>query len=337
MAKAKENPVIKLKKQIQSGEFAKLYLFFGEETYLRDYYIGKVFDAVPDNGFAEFNHIRIDGREASLSEIDDALESFPMMAEKRIVMISDSGVFKKANEEQKEFYLSRLARLADDTLLIFCENEVDKRSALYKAAGKYGEVIEFEQLGEAEAVTWLMREANEMGCSISKDTAQYFVGIAEPSLGALKNELEKCAGYCSGEITRSDVDRLVSKSLQMRVFDLCDCMMERNADKALALLAGLKTVRESPFAILYVLFSTFDKMLHAKLMEANGERTGEIASKLKLPPFVAGKYLKGAKKFSVDELSRLIIQVSETDLAIKQGKTDDWAALEDYIYGYFAK
>lgn len=327
---AKENPLIKLKKDLKEENYEKLYVFFGEEVYLKELYIKKLLDIVPDDGFEEFNKIIIDARESSLEAVDDALRSFPMMSDKKIVLIENSGIFKGASQEVKDFYTKVFSSLAEDTILIFSEGEVDKRSVLYKAASRVGSVIEFAPLSHIDLVAFVQRETVAMGAKIQKDVAEYLVNIADTDLSSIKNEILKLVSNCK-EITKTDVDRLVSKSLQIRVFDLCDFLIERKTEKVLQMVEDLKTVKESPFKLLYILFGTFDKMLKAKLSEDEGIPYGQIVSELGVAPFIAKKYINGAKGFSVDELALMVARVAETDLLIKQGKVDEWTAFEDYI------
>lgn len=331
---AKENPLIKLKKDLKENTLERLYVFFGEEVYLKELYIKKLLATVPDDGFEEFNKIIIDGRESDMFKVSEALESFPMMSDKKIVLIENSGIFKSPNQDEKDFYGKVFSSLADDTVLIFSETEIDKRSSLFKSASKAGSVIEFELLSHTDLVAFVQREVMGLGSKIQKDVAEYLVDISDSGLSGLKNEILKLVSNCSDEITKTDIDRLASKSLQIQVFELCDLLMEKKTDKVLQMIEDLKTVKESPFKLLYILFGTFDKMLKAKLMTNEGILYQEITSSLGVPPFIAKKYINGAKGFSEDELIFMTKSVAETDLAIKQGKVDEWTAFENYINSF---
>ncbi len=327
----KENPLIKLKKDLKENNLNRLYLFFGDEVYLKELYTKKILATIPDDGFEEFNKIIIDGKESDMFAVGEALESFPMMSDKKIVLIENSGIFKSPNQETKDFYSKVFGNLAEDTVLIFSETEVDKRSSLFKSAQKNGCVIEFELLSEADLIAFVQREVMASGKKIQKDVAEYLVNIGEGSLSSLKNEILKLTNACEGEITKTDVDRLASKSFQIRVFELCDLLMARKNDEALQMMEDLKTVKESPFKLIYILFGAFDKMLKAQLMQKEGMAYQDIIKELGVPPFIAKKYINGAKGFSEDELILMVKKVAEIDLLIKQGRTDDWSAFENYV------
>ena len=143
MAAKKSSGVEELRLQLKNGELKKLYLFFGEEEYIREEYVKKVVDMMPEDPFAEFNTVKIEGMITDIDELDTILENFPMMAEKKTIIIRDSGIFKSATEEMKQVWSAKLENLADYVVLIFSEKEVDKRGVLYKAAAKHGLVAEF--------------------------------------------------------------------------------------------------------------------------------------------------------------------------------------------------
>lgn len=336
MAVKKNEDLLKLKKQLKEGKLSPLYVFYGEEDFLRDMYVKRVTDCVPDGGFSEFNHIKLDGADVSFSEYDDAWESFPMMTDKKLIHIKDSGIFSSkrssggpSTEEKKEFWLEKFKRISDDTVVIFDEASVDKRSALYKAAVKAGVAVEFSYMSDADLVTWVVKQCLNAKKRMSKENAYYLITLCDPGLNNINNELNKLLDFCDEEIYKSDIDRVVSKSMQVIVFELTDAIMTGNTTKAMSTLSNLKTVRENAFTLLYLMFASFEKMLHAKLMR--GASQSEIAVELGVSPYIARKYIDGARGFDEDTLTWMVRRVAEIDLDIKEGRVMDWAALEQYV------
>jgi DNA polymerase-3 subunit delta len=336
MASKKNDDLLKLKKQLKDGVLSPLYVFYGEEDFLREMYVDRVTACVPDGGFPEFNHIKLDGADVPFSEYDDAWESFPMMTDKKLIHIKDSGIFSSkrttggpSTEEKKDFWLEKFKRISNDTVVVFDESSVDKRSALYKAAVKAGTAVEFAYLSDADLVTWVVKQCLNAKKRMSKENAYYLITLCDSGLNNINNELQKLLDFCDEEIYKSDIDRVVSKSMQVIVFELTDAIMAGNTRKAMSTLTDLKTVRENAFTLLYLLFSSFEKMLHVKVM--SGVSRSEAASELGVAPFIAGKYIDGAKGFSEDALTWMVRRIAEIDLAVKEGRTEDWAALEQYV------
>lgn len=328
---AKENEFITLKKQIKEKKPSNLYLFFGDEIYVKNVYVKKIKELIDDGGFPEFNHILIDDRSAGFDAIDDAIESFPMMAEQKLIIIKNSGIFAKANEETKEYWTNRLNKLPEHVTLLFDETDVDKRSSLYKVISKSGLAVEFEYLSETDMVLWIEREVKQYSKTITRNNAQFMAGICDKGLSYVKHELDKLISFCDKEITQSDIDRLVAKSLDIRVFELTDAIMTRDANTAVTLINDLKTVKESAFKILYLISGTFDKMLRSKLMLSQGGTINEIAEKTGLRPFIVKKYIEKGRNFNENYLINRIMRVADIDLSIKEGSINEWTALEQYI------
>ena len=55
----------KLKSDLSAGNIGQVYIFYGEERYLREYYLGEIKKKLVPAGFEEFNYHR-------LSDADDA-------------------------------------------------------------------------------------------------------------------------------------------------------------------------------------------------------------------------------------------------------------------------
>lgn len=334
MAAKKANGIEELKKQIKDDALSKLYLFYGEEDYLKEYYIEKIKEKVPHNGFPEFNHIIINGK-VPFSDYDDAWESFPMMSDRKLIIIKDSEITKSgrgeySTEEKKAFWSEKLNRLSDDTVVIFNDASADKRSTLYKEISKKGTVIEFSYMSDTDLVSYVIRETLDKKKKISKENAAYLVSRVDPGLSNLLNELNKLFDFCGEEILRSDIERVVSKSLNVITFDLTEAIMKGDAKSAMSVLNDIKTnTNDSSFAILYLMFATFEKILHAKLLA--GKSNSEIASEISVAPFFVKKYIDSANAFSLDSLVKIVNRVSEIDFDIKEGKINEWTALYEYV------
>lgn len=328
---AKDDSFLTLKKQLKEKNTGNLYLFFGEEVFIRDMYLEHMKKLVPDNDFSDFNNIILDGKDLTQGKADDTINSFPVMAEKKIIIIKNSGIFKACPEDSKAFWEETLSLIPDYVLLIFVEDEINKKNVLFKAVSKYGLCVNFEYQKDYEIIPWVIREAKKAGKKMSKDAAELLVSLCDPGLINIKNELDKLISYAGEEIYRSDIEKVVSRPMSLAIFEITDAIAEKNADKALSMIMRLKENKESAFNIIYLLSSSFDKMLNAKLMLENGATYDMIASNMKLSPFIAKKYIASSKNFSQEFLMDRIIKTAKIDLAIKQGELEEWTALFSYV------
>lgn len=339
---AKKNDIIELKQQLDEKKLQKLYVFYGDEEYLKEHYIKKIEELVPDCDLEEFNRIRLEGV-YDYGAYDDAFEGMPMMTDKRTLLIRDSNIFTTRRsgaivpptESQKAFWEDKFKRLSDDTVVIFCEKNVDARSALFKAASKAGFAVKCDFMPDNELASWAVRSVTRAGKKMDSAVASYLVSIIDPGLNSLRNELDKLINFCDDVIYKSDVERVVSKSTAVVVFDIIDGITEGNAQKVFGVIDNLKTQKESAFGMLYLIYSNVEKMLRLKLMRVTNRN--DAAKVLGGSPWMAGRYLENSQKFDLDKLTRMVTRVPEIDFEIKNGRVSEWQALETYIFEVMMK
>ncbi len=283
MAKNEGKELIDLRKQIKDNALKSVYVFWGEEDYLRELYIKRITDSVGDSGYPEFNRIVFE-EGTPIEEVGAALDMFPFMAERRTIVIKNSGWLsakrREASADIKDFWVRELERLSDDTILIFDEIEVDKRSAVYKAAVKKGFAAEFKYMSDTDMTDFVVRELMKRKRKINRTDAAYMVDVCQKGMSSLMREIEKLCAYCRENVLRGDIDRVAAKSMEVRVFDITDGIMNKNINQALKALESMKTSNENPFGILYLLYGGFEKMLLAKLLKERRTPYPEIIRQL---------------------------------------------------------
>ncbi len=336
---AGNSQLIQLKKELRAKKLHNIYLFYGEEAYLREKYLHDLMALIPDGGFPEFNRVTFVNRSFTRDDVSDAVESFPMMSEKKLIYFNDSHLFitkddavaKKPDEDEKVFWKNILKSPPADTIIIFNETSVDKKSAIYKAVAKSGFVIEFSYMQERDLTEWTLKQCLDAKVKLKKENAQLLVSLCDSGLSNIKNELDKLFSYCKDEITRNDIERVVSKPLQYRIFDLTDGILNGSTLSVLTVLNDLKTQNEPSFGTLYLLYSTFNRILKAQALKSAGKTYAEITSELGCHRFVAEKSIGYAQKIPSQVLIQLVSRVSDIDMEIKEGTVSDRDALEKYV------
>ena len=72
-------------------------------------------------------------------------------------------------------------------------------------------------------------------------------------------------------------------------------------------------------------------------MVQEGAGKSEIASFFKVPPFIAEKIIRQAGRFNMDNLRKAVETGLELDLAVKNGRLKDKAAIELFITSLLAQ
>ena len=132
-----------LNEDLKTGNIKQAYLLYGEEAYLKKQYRDRLTKAVLPEGDT-VNYAHYEGKGINVPEIIDLAETMPFFAERRLIVVENSGFFKNAAPELADY----IKTMPDTACFIFVENEVDKRNRLYKAVKDKGRVVELGRQDE---------------------------------------------------------------------------------------------------------------------------------------------------------------------------------------------
>ena len=155
---------------IKQNKFKQTYLLYGDERYLRRQYREKLRQALCADGDTMNVHV-YEGKGINLGEIIDLAETLPFLAERRVIFLSDSGLFKSGGEKMAEY----LAAPCESTFFVFSESAVDKRSKLYKTIQSKGYAAEFTSQDENTLKRWIGSTLAKDGKKITESTVQLII------------------------------------------------------------------------------------------------------------------------------------------------------------------
>ena len=309
-----------LKEQIQKGQIGSLYLFYGEERFLIQLYEQRIKKALllPED---EMMNLDVLQSPQDPLMVRTSIETLPFMAERRVVIIKESGAF-----ELKAGKLSELSELMQDvpetTTVVWIESKVDKRSKLFKSVQKAGYVVEFKRLGEGELLTWIGQELKRKGIQMDRNTASYFLSLTGNDMVRIQMEMEKLSSYVKerGLITREDVDSIVSVTIENSIFKLTDHLGNQQPAAAYRIYRQLLEDNEPVQRIFFMMIRQFRLLYKASLMQ--GADRSAIAKELGVPSFAAGNYQNQSRRFGEKRLKELLNKLLELDVATKTGELD---------------
>ena len=120
----------KLKKDIKEGTIGTLYVFHGEEAYLRDFYLGQLKKKLLPAGMEEFNLHTLSGKEFDVKTLAQLVDCLPMMSERTLIVVNDYDIYKG----DKDALAAVLRELPDYVCLVFVydliEYKADARTKL---------------------------------------------------------------------------------------------------------------------------------------------------------------------------------------------------------------
>lgn len=319
---------------IKNNSFKQIYLLYGEEAYLKNQYRGKLLSALVPEGDTMNLNIYEDS-DVPVKEIIDLAETMPFFAEHRVIVMNNSGLFKKGGEELAEY----LGTMPETTMFLFTEKEVDKRSKIFKTVRERGRVVEFPVQDEETLQKWILGMLKKENKSITKQTMLFFLEKTGTDMENICRELEKLICYTMGRdvITSEDVAAVCTTRITSQIFDMVGAVADKKQKRALELYYDLLTLKEPPMRILFLIARQFNLLLQVKELKQKGADQRQIGEKVGLPPFIAGKYVAQAAGFSKEELRRALDECIDSEEAVKTGRMNDVMSVEILIVKYSSK
>lgn len=336
-------PLIKesdLKKQIKAKQFGKLFFLFGEEKYLVKFYTEQLAEKIMGKSPSDFNLQVFHGADSTVDEIAEAVEALPVLAEKKCVVVNDLDV--EALNAQSISKLNELVSdLPDTSVLLISLPTLSievKKSAKWKnfisLAQKLGIVAELEKRETSVLEKQISDSASKRGCVLSLINAGHVIQLCGDDLLTLNNELEKLCAYAAGrEITRQDIETVVTKNLETTVFLLAKALLAREYDNVYRQLDQLFYQREEPVAVLAVLSSAYVDMYRVKAILESGEQAAGLTKNFdyKNKEFRIRNAERDCRRISIEVLRESINILLETDIRLKSSRMDKHIIMEEMV------
>lgn len=332
-----------LKKNLGSGNFSRLYCFYGEEKYLIKHYTSLAIKKIIDPSFSDFNLHTYDGKNLDFDDVSQAAEALPMMSEYSLILIKDLPL-DTLNADSSDKFLKLISDIPESTVILISQTSIDvnlksgKGKKILNEIDKYGISVSFDHAGFNQLIKLIEKGAQSRGCSVLSSNARYLLTLIGDDMTVIINELDKlCAFRKEGEITRNDIDTLAVKTVQARVFDLVKALTSGNCDLAMGILDTLIAMKEEPINILGALITPYVDMYRAKVYVNGGLRAEDAAKDFnyKNKEFRLTSGAKSASRFSVDQLRKFLDVLNDADTLLKTTSINGRLVLEQTMTKLF--
>lgn len=231
-----------LLERFKDRKLNKINLVYGRELLLID----QVVDAFKDlakGSMPDFNLTLIDGQETNLESLVSAIETLPMMSDRRYVLVKDFELLQAKrrffNEEAESELIRIIENMPDTALVLFASyGEVDtKRSKLYKSISKLGDVSVMDKLDDMDLFKWCKEAFEKNQVQANNSELVYFINLvgykdrkSSVTLADLKNEIDKiCAYIGKGKVLdKESIDKLLTNNIEDNVFKMIDMIGTSN-------------------------------------------------------------------------------------------------------------
>ena len=307
----------KLKSDLAAGEIGQVYLFHGEESYLREYYLGALKKALIPAGFEEFNYHRLDGKTVSTAELVEAVEAMPMMAERTMVVVTDLDLFK-LGEDARETLIAMLEDFPPYCCLVFVYDLTEyKPNKTYKklcaALEAHVLTVKFDIQDKSDLINWIRRRFRALGKDIDARAAEHLIFTCGGLMTGLVPEIEKIGAYAKGKaVTVEDINAVADPVLDAVVFQMTNAITRGDYDEASEILGQLLKKQEKPFMILSVIGKGLRKLYTARIALDEGRDKFWLMEQWGMRSDYGARLLLGAARHTTREWCAHSLELCET-------------------------
>jgi len=306
----------------------EIYLVGGADSWLRQRVIAHCArHHLGDGGDASFRLRRLDGVSASGEQVVTATRAVGFGGGPVVIVRDAIRLVQPAARDARlgKFFIELVERPpARAVLILEWQKKPDTRRKGWKAlqsaleaGSREGRIRVFDCDPPAEAVIarWIEREAGSLGLSLPEGGPELLVSRFGRDLRRQHNELEKLVIYCDdGKPSLDDMRALLGGGTARDRFRFTSAVESGRPAEALGLLDLLLAEGESPQMLLALLYNL---AVRIQIAQATRPGDGPLHEVLRLPPAVASRIARAARRFDAAALRRVLTEIAEMDFRLK--------------------
>lgn len=298
---------------------SNIYLFYGEEKYDINQRVEKI--------KKEFSNLEVGVNLfyinlENIDELESITQGVSFFGSEKLIIIRNTNL---------KFNVNILKDIDKDIKVIIIEDSIDKRLSEYKTLSKIAECAEYNHLDERQMTQFIIQILKKYNVNISYEDAQYMQSICGNDKYNNINELQKLVIYVQSgfTVTKDIIDKVCSKTLNAKIFDVLDDIVNKRKDIAIEELNSLLRQKEPIVKIYIMLYKQFKQLYMIKLLKKSGDKN--IAQTLGIAPFIVKKLSTSCDKYSEKELKNIIYAFDSYDQKTKNGDMDFVIGLKEII------
>ncbi len=317
-----------LEKDLAAGAFKPLYVFHGQDELLKERYLARMIDIVPE-GMRDFNLERLSAEDCTPAAVLEHARTMPFMTRPRLVILRGAD---KYSAEELAVFTAYLDAPNEDSCLVMILEKMDQRLKFFKEVRKKQLDIDFEAPRGRGLITWVRNAMSLRGMNMGEEAAQALVEQLGDDLMELDREVEKLSLYALGRksVTVEDVREAARVGHKASVFKLGDALGMQDSARALAELNDL-LFTDHHLPILAMMIRHFRLLLRAKSLEGRRLAPNDAASALGVPPFAARQYMEQARGLGLEDVKKGLVRLQEANLTLISSPAPPKAVMESLV------
>ena len=286
-----------------------IYLIDSKEEYLKETIIDQAKDLI---SFPDFNYIEIKG-ERSLEDIKTAMDTYPIMEDKKVVIWRNIDLSKnniKDYEEICNLIIDDIENLADFLTFIIISDGSAFKGKFYKAIKKGGNIVEIDRLNNNELVSFIGKRFVKNNKKIKKsyineiiDRFSYLNKNSQIDLYEVVNTVDKIiANSDKSEVLLEDVHDQLDQVLDLNIFNLTDALSKRDTKTAMNTYLFMAKDIDEIFKTSYMLVRHIRNLIGIKILSKDSYNDSFMQKSLGISNFELRKDKSFIGNFTLDEL-----------------------------------
>jgi len=252
--------------------------------------------------------------------MDDALTP-SLFSQSRLLMVTNAEKLTKGRIED----LAKLQGIASSSLkVILILANLRPSDAWTRTFPNIG----IDPMKPVDVVRWVMDRYG-----MTADVARYVVDNVGSDLYPLHNEIEKLRTFVGvgNPITNRDVDELVLRSEQFGPYELGDALLARDYRKSVQVAGAMLADGAEPLLVLSQIVRVWRQLFIGKGLASH--RSGkEVAAAVGIPPFKAGEFVAGCRKYEWRQLVLGFREILNLDRTLKSSSPDIEACFDVMLW-----
>lgn len=288
----------------------------------------------------DFNYVKYNLYETEITPIIEEALTMPFFSDKKAILVQNAYVFtgekvtKELNQNTDQL-LEFIEKYDGENLIVFevYQNKLDERKKLTKTLKKNGQLKKVEQMSEEEIKKWIQSKLNDNFKDIKQDALNNLIELTGINFNIISQELDKLMLFLGDRptINKDDVNQIINRSLEQKVFLLTEYIQKRQKNKAIQLVKDLINMKEEPIKLLALITSNYRLYYQCKILSQKGYSGQQIAKTVNVHPYRVKLALGQVRHYQLEDLLNIINSCAETDYKLKSSYMDKQLILELFI------
>jgi DNA polymerase III subunit delta len=303
-------------KDIQAKKFAPLYFLHGEETYYIDLITEAIQKYCLEEHERDFNQTILYGKDAELLALQSELKAYPMMAERRLVILKEAQDFKHLDALE-----SYTEAPSPTTIFLVCykHKSYDARKKILKNFAKNGLIFKSDKIRDYQLPDWIAKYVRTQDLQINGKATMLLAEFLGADLGRIANEIEKLRIILgpNASINEQHIEQHIGISKDYNIFELVNAVAQKQTDKVFKIVQYFEYNPKAGELVVIVpaLFKYFSQLMRVHFTPNKTRES--IASSVGVHPFVAGELLANRQNYDPKKIAAIIALLHDYDLKVK--------------------